>query len=101
MVSSVLLSALAFIVIAVELEHFLDYDIEFIKENPHPATGFATLILAFLQPIMALVTLCMVFNDLLLDLLLLHSSGRTRARPIVPSSTMSTGSWAIWPGCWA
>jgi hypothetical protein len=61
MVATVLVSSLAFIVIAVE-KGFFKYDLDFIKDNPHPVTGAITLLLAFAQPFIALVNVMFVSN---------------------------------------
>jgi len=48
----VLMSIAAFIVICT-VKGFLPYSIQDIKNNPHPATGFASILCALAQPIMA------------------------------------------------
>jgi len=48
----VLMSIAAFIVICI-VKGFLPYSIQEIRDNPHPATGFACILCALAQPIMA------------------------------------------------
>lgn len=52
MVLTVVLNLLAIILICAYAGAW-PYDTEFIRDNPHPAIGVATVILAFIQPIMA------------------------------------------------
>lgn len=50
--SCVLLTVIGFILVLIETQGW-NYSLDFIKDNPHPAVGLATVILCLIQPLMA------------------------------------------------